>query len=206
MTLLDPTILLYLEVLVVAFLVNLVPAFAPPTWIVLCLYQLNNPQLNILGLAGFGVVGSVTGRYGMYLYSKFFGKYVPKKQANSLSCLAQFAGGKRKTVLFGSFLYALSPLPSNFLFIASGLSFMRVLPLLAGFAFGRVISYASLAYVSSTLFSLAGVGNVWYGRLVVDILGVAGGFSIVLINWERTLQKLRRTFRLPAVRTAPIRP
>jgi hypothetical protein len=201
----DPTLLLYLEVAFVAFLVNVVPAFAPPTWIVLCLYQINNPSLNSLGLAGFGVLGTVVGRYVMYFYSKILNRFVPKKYTGNLNYLAQIAGKNKLSVFLVTFLYALSPLPSNLLFIGSGLSCIDLLPLLGGFAFGRVISYASLAYVSNRLFFLAGGATVWYGSYVVDIVGVLGALSVVVVDWEKMVQRLRRTFKLPLIRTSPFR-
>lgn len=43
----------YLEATFLAFLVNVIPAFAPPTWIVLSLYKINNPQFNSVALAFF---------------------------------------------------------------------------------------------------------------------------------------------------------
>jgi membrane protein YqaA with SNARE-associated domain len=205
MTLADPTLLLYLEVAVVSFLVNVIPIFAPPTWIVLCLYQINNPALNGLGLAAFGVLGTVGGRCVMYFYSRVLGRFVPKKQAGNLNYLSQLAGQKKRIVIVGTFLYALSPLPSNFLFIASGISYMDVLPVLAGFALGRMISYASLAYLSYRIFFLAGGYGIWYGRYIVDFVGVAGALSMLVVDWEKTLQRLRRTFKVPALRTAPFR-
>ncbi len=205
MALADPTLLLYVEVALVAFLVNVIPAFAPPTWIVLCLYQINNPSLNSLGLAGFGVLGSVGGRYVMYFYSRLLGRYVPKKQAGNLSYLAQLAGQKRMSVFLGTSLYALSPLPSNLLFLGSGISCMEVLPVLGGFALGRIISYTSLSYISSRIFFLAGGSSIWYGTYAADLIGLAGALSIVLVDWEKTLQWLRRNFRLPAMRITPFK-
>jgi len=182
----------YVEVTLIAFLVNVIPAFAPPTWIVLSLYEINNPQLNSLALAFFGVVGSVAGRFVMYLYSKALGKHIPQKHADNLDYFRRLIGDKKLGLFFGTFIYSLGPLPSNFLFIASGISGMEILPVIAGFALGRVISYASLAYASSkafVFFKFLGVENV---RHAADLLGIVGAVSIVFIDWRKVHEKTKR--------------
>ncbi len=44
-------LLMYLEVAFTTFVVNIVPIFAPPTWIVLCLFKVNRLELNTLWVA-----------------------------------------------------------------------------------------------------------------------------------------------------------
>ncbi len=151
-----------------ALLVNIVPAFAPPTWILLSIFEINNPSLNSFVLALFGVIGSVSGRFVMYLYSTIVGKYVPRKQADNLNYFKKFVMERRLGVFEATFLYSLSPLPSNFLFITFGISRAKVLPVLVGFALGRLVSYSILVYLSlkaSVYFHFFGIGNVRMQRI-----------------------------------------
>ena len=181
-------ILGYAEATLIAFLVNVVPAFAPPTWIVLSVYQVNHLELNSIGIAFFGVIGSVAGRFVMYQYSTLLGSHVPRKQADNLSYFRKLVEGKKLGLFFGTLVYSLSPLPSNFLFIASGVSGVNLLPVIAGFAVGRFISYAFLVYASARAYeSLLGFFDMKDLRLVADILGIVLAGSIVFIDWRKIL-------------------
>lgn len=179
----------YLGATFLALLVNVIPAFAPPTWIVLSLYKINNPQLNSLALAFFGVIGSVAGRFVMYLYSRALGGYIPQKYADNLNYFRKFIGENKLGIFLGTLIYSLGPFPSSFLFIAFGVSSAEVLPVLAGFALGRTISYASLVYASFkafVFFEIFGVENV---RYVTDVLGILAAVSIIFIDWRKVIEK-----------------
>ncbi len=182
-------ILLYLQVTLVAFLVNVIPAFVPPTWLVLSMYKVHNPALDSLWLAVFGVIGSVAGRFILYFCSKVLGKYLPHQYLDNATSLGGILGRKKRGLFSVSFIYALSPLPSNFLFITAGVSATEILPITAGFAIGRLIAYAILNHVSYTIFSIIeslGIGNM---TLAIDILGVVGAVSVVFVDWKRILGK-----------------
>ena len=184
-------LLLYFQVTLIAFVVNVIPAFVPPTWIVLSMFKIHNPELDTLVIAGFGVVGSIVGRYVLYLYSKVFGRFVPSKYGDNIRYISRFLGQRKLGLFLGTFLYALSPLPSNFLFISSGISAVEVLPVLGGFALGRIISYAALIHASHRVFlffDTLGLENI---RLAVDVLGVVGGIAVVLIDWRKVLERLK---------------
>ena len=189
-------ILEYLEVVLIAFLVNIVPAFAPPTWVVLAAYQVNHLELNSLGIASFGVIGSVAGRFVMYQYSALVGRRVPRKQADNLRRFREFAEEKRLGLFLGTLIYSLSPLPTNFLFLASGVSGMELLPVIGGFAIGRLISYSLLVYASSRAYeALLGTFNTAYLRLAADILGIVMAASPAFVDWSKILDRSKKHSR-----------
>jgi membrane protein YqaA with SNARE-associated domain len=179
----------YVAVTLIAFLVNVIPAFAPPTWIVLSLYKINNPQLNSLVLAFCGVIGSIAGRFVMYLYSRVLGKYIPQKQADNLNYFRRFIGEKKLGLFLGTFIYSLGPFPSNFLFIASGISGIEILPVLAGFALGRIISYASFVYISFRAFVFFEFFGIETVRYIADLLGILATVCVIFIDWRKVLEK-----------------
>jgi membrane protein YqaA with SNARE-associated domain len=184
-------LLLYFEVTLIAFLVNVIPALVPPTWVMLSMFKIHNPELDTLWIAAFGVVGSILGRYVLYLYCRVLGKFVPRKYEENIHYISRFLGEKKLGVFIGTFLYALSPLPSNFLFISSGVSAVDVLPVLGGFALGRLISYASLIHASHRViifFDALGVANI---RLAMDVLGLVGGIAVLFVDWRKVLEKLK---------------
>ena len=182
-------LLLYLELILFAFLVNVVPALAPPTWIILAMFKNHNPELSILAIAVLGVVGTILGRYVMYLYCRALGRHVPQKYGKNLTYVSRLLGKHKVGLFFGSLLYALSPLPSNFLFISFGVSSLEIFPVLGGFAAGRLISYTALTYATHRVFlflEALGLANL---RLVIDVLGLVGGISVIFIDWESMAAK-----------------
>jgi len=188
--------LIHFQVIIIAFIVNVIPAFAPPTWIVLGLYKINYPELNYIALAFSGVVGSVSGRFVLYLYSKYFGKILPKNRLDNISYMGNFINNKKMGLFFSTFIYSVNPLPSNFLFISSGISGVRILPIISGFAVGRGISYLSLMYASHKILFMFGffaMGNI---RLLADLIGISASISFIFIDWRSIFGKIRKTIRI----------
>ena len=186
----------YIEVTFIAFLVNVAPAFVPPTWIVLSLYGINHPELNSLALSLFGVIGSVAGRFLVYLYSKPLKKYLPQKQADNINYFKRLLEGRRWSRFLGSFIYSLGPFPSNFLFVSSGISGIEILPVLAGFAVGRAVSYTSLVYASYKAFFLLEIFGLKRIRFLADLLGILAALSIVFINWKKLFKKVNKILKI----------
>jgi membrane protein YqaA with SNARE-associated domain len=181
----------YLQITGISFLLNIIPAFAPPTWIVLSLYKISNPTISSLIIAFFGVIGSVAGRVVMYYYSSWFRKYLPKKDLGHLNYLKKIEKGKGKQLFILTFLYSLSPFPSNFIFIASGISGIEIIPVITGFGLGRFISYSLLVYgvfQTSSWFGILGMGNI---RIIADISGVILSILIVLVDWKKVHGKIK---------------
>jgi membrane protein YqaA with SNARE-associated domain len=187
------TFLAYIQITLLSFFVNVIPAFAPPTWIVLSLYKLSHIELNSFAIAFFGVVGSVAGRLVMYYYSKVLGKYLPKKGKSHLNYLKKLGKGKNLQLFVLTFLYSLSPLPSNFLFIVSGMSGIKIGPVITGFAIGRLVSYSLLVYGvfrASTLFRSIGIENITF---FADILGILASIIIIFVDWKKLFGKRKQS-------------
>lgn len=175
----------YLEVILLSFVVNVVPAFVPPTWLALTIYHLNHPLLDTPIVALAGVAGSVGGRLVMYYYSKILGKYMPSKYADNLKSFRGFLEKRKRGLFFGTLIYSLGPLPSNFLFIAAGIARTEILPVLGGFALGRGISYILLIYASLHVFSVMELVGGLYVKELVNVLGIIAGLAIVFVDWRK---------------------
>ncbi|HKM50232.1 MAG TPA: hypothetical protein VJZ75_03545 [Candidatus Bathyarchaeia archaeon] len=179
----------YVEIILLAFLANVVPAFAPPTWMVLSLYQIDHPLLNTSIVVFLGVVGSVGGRLVMYYYSRLLGRYVPDKYAENLKSFRSLFEKRKFGIFIGSFIYSIGPLPSNILFIASGVARTEILPILGGFALARGVSYLLLIYASMRVFSFFEMFGGPYVKDIVNILGIAAGIAIALVDWKKFRRK-----------------
>ena len=182
----------YIQITILSYFVNLVPIFAPSTWIVLSLFKINNPHISTITIAVFGVIGSVSGRYTMYLYSKVLGKYIPKKYKTSTKFFRKLVEEHKLGLLIGTFIYTLTPLPTNFLFIASGISNIKIRPILSGFAVGRLLSYVLLVSISYKLFSLTKFFNTDTTRFLADLIGIFLTLIVIFIDWKKLYFKTRK--------------
>jgi membrane protein YqaA with SNARE-associated domain len=179
----------YVEVILLAFLANVVPAFVPPTWMVLSLYHIDHPFLNTPIVVFLGVVGSVGGRFVMYYYSRLLGRYVPNKYAENLKSFRSLFEKRTFGLFIGSFIYSIGPLPSNILFIASGIARTEILPILGGFAFARGVSYLLLISASLRVFSFLEVLGVPYVKDIINVLGIVAGIAVALVDWKKFRRK-----------------
>ncbi len=178
----------YAALTAVIILINVVPALAPPSWLVLSLYKINNPGQDVLTIALVGVIGSVLGRYVMYKYSSVFGNFLPAKYSRNIHMFKNVIDGGNFGPFMTSLLFSLGPLPSNFLFISSGMSGVKLPPLLAGFALGRFASYTFFvfaAFHALRFFSFLGIDLT----LASDLIGILATVTVVLIDWKKFLKR-----------------
>ncbi|MGY2062535.1 hypothetical protein ACW9HQ_47280, partial [Nocardia gipuzkoensis] len=148
----------YFSAVAVVFLVNLMPAFAPPTWALLVLFKLNwhlHPVVLVItgafaSASGRLVLAAATGRLRAHLS--------PHRQAGLQAARAYLTGHKGRSAI-GLMLFALSPIPSAQLFEAAGLMGIRLLPITAAFFAGRIVSYS--LYVSAATVAERNLGTAF---------------------------------------------
>jgi len=174
----------------IVFLINLIPAFMPPTWLTLTFFYITNPQ-NIFLLVLIGVTASTAGRYCLAKGSgKFFGKYGTKKKKKQMKLLEKKLHGKPLQKFIFTLLFSLSPLPSNALFIAVGATKTRLREVIAGFFVGRTISYLFLVFTTEKIFSslgttVEGTGTLW--TIMIEIIGIIAIIAFFVFDWEKLL-------------------
>lgn len=194
----------------VVFLLNVIPAFAPPTWMVFSFMGLQNPAANLSLLAIVGAVAAVSGRLTLAKFSRViirqkFMSEVSKRNIDAIKTKLQ----NKKKLTFSVFLfYAVSPLPSNYLFIAYGLTGMHLRLIAVPFLIGRSISYAFWGQSSSML------GRSLFGEsrnalpylsayfVLTQIFLLVVVYVFTRIDWQRLFQErrllwLRRTSDVP---------
>jgi len=134
----------YATIFVAVFLLNLLPAFAPPTWMALSVIGFTTPELPIFRLALTAAVAATAGRYALAKMARWLvrGKFLSEAtKANIDEIRAGLEG--RKAMTAGLFLfYAFSPLPSNYLFLAYGLTSLGMALVSLPFFVGRLVSYS----------------------------------------------------------------
>jgi len=174
------------------FLLNVLPAFAPPTWMLLSFFGLRFPDASPWWVALIAASAATSGRTVLaYFAQRISGsRWFPESMRANLGSVAEAIERRRATSSVAILLFAFSPLPSNALFLAYGLS-RAPLPLLAvPFFAGRFVSYA---------FAFTG-GAVVADQFDIEISGRASALyfvasqlaSIVLvyvfarIDWRRS--------------------
>ena len=130
---------------VLIFGLNLIPAFAPPTWMAVAFVGFEFPDTNPLLLAPIAAVAATFGRLCLAKLAHWLvrEKLLSKTHRENIDVIKERLE-KRTALTFSVFLfYAFSPLPSNFLFIAYGLTGLPLLRVALPFFVGRTVSYAA---------------------------------------------------------------
>ena len=138
---------------IVVFVLNLLPAFAPPTWTTMSFIGLAIPNIDVLLLALAAATAATCGRVLLAKLSRAVvrQRLLTEEARRNVDAIKVGIENQRAMTL-GTFLgYSLSPLPSNYLFIAYGLTSLPIALLALPFFVGRFLSYAFWTRTASTI-------------------------------------------------------
>ena len=140
-------------ILVLIFVINVIPAFMPPTWMLMSFagFSFHLSDYGLVILAVLAAVAATSGRIVLALFSKKIirAKVLSETARQNIDVLKQNIE-KRKVFTFGFFLaYAFSPLPSGQLFLAYGLTNLKIRLAAIPFFTGRLVSYLFWAFTAS---------------------------------------------------------
>lgn len=145
-----------LTILVLFFLVfflNLIPAFAPPTWMVFSFLGFRFPDYGGVTLAFVGALAATLGRPTLAKGSNLIVRqhWLSEEARQNVDAIREQLD-KRRKVTFGVLLfYAFTPLPSNYLFIAYGLTATDLRLITIPFFIGRWVSYSFWAFTAASI-------------------------------------------------------
>ncbi|HLC14565.1 MAG TPA: hypothetical protein VJK31_15045 [Chthoniobacterales bacterium] len=141
-----------IKLFVIVFFLNLIPAFAPPTWMVFSYLGFRNPTLNVL-LALVGAGAATLGRLTLakLAHVAIRQRFLSDATKQNIDSIREGLKGKRKLTFSVFLFYAFSPLPSNYFFIAYGLATMELKLIAFPFFLGRSVSYAFWGLASSAV-------------------------------------------------------
>ena len=171
------------------FGINLLPAFAPPTWSVLVFFAFNQ-NLNDLALIIIGVISATSARYLLALIfrknqNRFPESYIQNLE-NAGTHLRRSTGHLAATWM----LFFISPFSSAQLFEAAGLmKNVALKPLALAFAAGRVLTYSiyvlgTSAFASTSLGALLKQNLTSPLAIVIQILFILGLVALGSIKWK----------------------
>ena len=155
------------------YILNTVPAFAPPTWMVLSFFGFNHPQFNFLSLALAAAFAATLGRITLASLSQFIirNKLLNTKSKENIDVLKDALELRKKQTMGALLVYSFTPLPSNYLFIAYGLTTLPIKLIAVPFFIGRMVSYAGWIFL----------GQETYKSLDIDAGHVGGYLSVYFI-------------------------
>ena len=140
----------YFILAALVFGVNLLPAFGPPTWVILVFYKLNS-DLNSVAIVVIGVMAAAAGRYLLAAGVRTIRHRLKEKYVKNLELVrSHLIRGKKSYIVYFLF-FVISPLPSAQIFEAAALMNVRLIPITVAFMIGRTISYSISVFGASTL-------------------------------------------------------
>ncbi|KVC47441.1 hypothetical protein WI72_03490 [Burkholderia ubonensis] len=187
----------------VILVLNLMPAFAPPTWMAISWVGFNLPEGNPLIFAVVAAGAATTGRVILATFARSLvrSRWMRESDRDNVDIAAHWLQKHKTVTASGFFLYALSPLPSNYLFIAYGLSGLPLKVIAASFFIGRTVTYAIWAHLGRLASTRLDVesqleGTYLGGYFVVTQLALLGlVFVLMKLDWRALIGEHRLTLR-----------
>jgi membrane protein YqaA with SNARE-associated domain len=181
----------WLLVAPVTILVNAIPVFAPPTWVVMAYFHVARGLL-VWPLAAVGAVTAAAGRGLLALGIRAGGeRVVPATWRANTRALAAVIRARKMWSLPTLALFLLSPVPSG-LFIAAGIGRAPLRPILACFAVGRFVSF--VIWVSAADAAVASLRELLAPKLgagmatTAQLAGLVVLIVVMRIDWARHLR------------------
>ena len=192
----------YYGIFLLIFGINAAPFLMPPTWIVLASVHAAEPSIDTLSLSVIGATGAVAGRFVLMLISSRWTRLLGTRRRSSLEAVGRYLSGKKYAFFTTSFLFALSPLPSNILFIGYGLMKRRTVGMFLGFWLGRIAVYFVMISVSAVAFR--SFLDMFYdglvGIIIIDVLAALSIFAFACLDWEKLIIERKIVFIRPSLR------
>ena len=189
----------YLGIFFLLIAMNASPILMPPTWIVLSSFYTIDPSFDTLTLSVVGATGALIGRIILMYISRFFSRFMGTERKSSLDTLAEYMKKKKYGYFSTSFLFAITPLPSNLLFIAYGIMRVKNIAIFAGFWVGRTIAYYVMISISTVTLKpfLELFDDSLVGVLVTDISSIVMIIIFACINWNKLITEKKLVFVKP---------
>jgi membrane protein YqaA with SNARE-associated domain len=187
---------IYLLLLLLVFIINVIPAFMPPTWIILSYLYLQF-NLAFIPTVILGVIAATSGRAVLAIMARsWFRKYLPHKFIANYDHLGKYLKDKQKLTITFVLGYAFSPISSNSLFIIAGLSEMKLSIIIFSFFIGRLFTYSLMLATSMRIANQLDkifIGHLTSSKAVISaIISLAIVLIIGKINWGKILHTERK--------------
>ena len=196
------TLLMILLVFAAVFVLNVIPAFAPPTWSVVSYIAVRYGS-NIVGLALLAAVAATLGRVVLARLSTVIvrQRFLSEDTRKNIDVIKSRLERNRNLTFSVFLFYAFSPLPSNHLFIAYGLTALRLKLLAIPFLIGRVVSYAFWAFTASSVVQILNYESIGsksffsYYFVATQLLALLMIYVFTKIDWKKVFDEKKIRLR-----------
>ena len=158
-------------------------------------YYMLGASLNPLYIAIAGGLGSAVGELSGYAAGYFGQVFIDEKQKRKMFYLMKIFDRFGPILVF---LFALTPLPDDLLFIPLGISRCNFIKILIPCLVGKIIMAYILAYSGKVsfhsinmLFSESG-GSTWFSTILMMILLAAITVILARIDWEKIFKHMEK--------------
>jgi hypothetical protein len=184
--------MIFITLSAIVLLVNLAPAFVPPTWTVL-VYFIIKYHLYLPYVVLCGVTAATFGRYLLSKYIDLIAHLLfNSRQIENISYLGMRLGKTQLANFLFTFMYSLTPLSTTALFVAAGIAEVKLKMVLLGFFCGRLISYTILGLsaraLSKNVMAMAD-GGLNVENIIAVVLTLLVFFVFVFIDWKALFEK-----------------
>ncbi len=173
----------------IVFGINLLPAFGPPTWLILVALH-SQWHLNPVALVILGAGAAASGRFVLASSATSLRPHLPRRYQENVARAGEKLLQRRKRAITLIALFLLSPLPSAQLFIAAGLLELPLVPITLAFFAGRLVTYSLyLAAAGAATHALSQVvGDIWGSpwSVAIELLMVLATVVLPMIPWKRS--------------------
>lgn len=189
----------YLGIFFLLIAMNASPILMPPTWIVISSFYTIDPTLDIPILSVVGATGALAGRVILMYISRFFRRFIGTERKSSLDALAEYMKKKKYGYFSASFIFAMTPLPSNLLFMAYGIMRAKNISLFVGFWIGRAVAYYIMISISTVTLKpfLELFDDSLVGVIVTDIGSLVMIVIFACVNWNKLITEKKLEFVKP---------
>lgn len=182
------TIVSMLLAWLIALIINVVPAFMPPTWSILAVFRITaHPPLLLLTVGGAAM--SALGRMALALLSRRLGGVLPESDRKNAQALGGFIRRHRNWQIPIVFGYCLAPFPSNPIFIAAGVGRVPLVPVTLAFFASRAIADTFWVWTADRV--SGSVGGVFLDQLTswqsfaIQFLAIVAVVLVFRLPWLR---------------------
>jgi hypothetical protein len=195
-------VVVFLLVFLVIFVLNVVPVFAPPTWSVLSFIAIRLDS-NLVLLAVVGAVAATLGRLVLAKLSRVIirQRFLSDATRENIDVVKDRLESKTTLTLGALLFYAFSPFPSNHLFIAYGLTTLRLKLIAIPFLAGRMMVYSFWAFTASGAAQMLNYRSdtsrsiFSYYFIASQLLGLLSIYLFTKIDWRRVFAEKRLRWR-----------
>lgn len=185
------------------FLLNVMPAFAPPTWMVMSWVGFSRPDANPALLAGVAACAATLGRLVLARLSCTLvrNRWMREADRQNIDVVRAWLEDSKGMTVGLMLAYAFSPFPSNYIFIAYGLTGMRLWLIGVPFFIGRWISYLTWTHIAQVgaryLDAEAEIDGAYMGVyfVVSQVAFLTLVYGFAKVDWGHFLQTKRLRWR-----------